>query len=63
MLLMNLESRAVVFEDVARQVLATNHRKPPQYFIDAIGREKMYLKFFFNNRVYIYICYKISQRK
>ncbi|KAK6641341.1 hypothetical protein RUM44_013050 [Polyplax serrata] len=38
MLLMNLESRAVVFEDVARQVLATNHRKPPQYFIDAIEK-------------------------
>lgn len=38
MLLMNLESRAVVFEDVARQVLATNERKPPQHFIDAIGK-------------------------
>lgn len=37
MLLMNLESRAVVFEDVARQVLATSERKPPQHFIDAIG--------------------------
>jgi len=37
MLLMNLEARPVVFEDLARQVLATGHRKRPQYFIDAIG--------------------------
>lgn len=37
MLLMNLESRPVVFEDIARQVLATGHRKRPQYFIEAIG--------------------------
>lgn len=38
MLLMNLESRPVVFEDIARQVLATGHRKRPQYFIDEIGK-------------------------
>lgn len=37
MLLMNLESRPVVFEDIGRQVLATGHRKRPQYFIDEIG--------------------------
>lgn len=36
MLLMNLESRPVVFEDLARQVLATGKRKSPKYFIDAI---------------------------
>lgn len=35
---MNLESRAVVFEDIARQVLATDHRKPPEYFINEIGK-------------------------
>jgi processing peptidase subunit alpha len=38
MLLMNLEARPVVFEDIARQVLATGHRKRPEYFIKAIGK-------------------------
>ncbi|KAF2357599.1 Peptidase M16 C-terminal [Trinorchestia longiramus] len=36
MVLMNLESRPVVFEDMARQVLATGDRKQPKYFIDLI---------------------------
>ena len=30
MLMMNLESRPVIFEDVGRQVLATRSRKLPQ---------------------------------
>lgn len=38
MLLMNLESRPVVFEDIGRQVLATGHRKRPKYFIDEIEK-------------------------
>ncbi|XP_065156191.1 mitochondrial-processing peptidase subunit alpha-like [Atheta coriaria] len=38
MLLMNLESRPVVFEDIARQVLATGHRKRPSYYIEAIEK-------------------------
>ncbi|XP_013106169.1 mitochondrial-processing peptidase subunit alpha [Stomoxys calcitrans] len=38
MLLMNLESRPVVFEDVGRQVLATGHRKRPEHFIDEIDK-------------------------
>lgn len=37
MLLMNLESRPVVFEDVARQVLTSGTRKDPNFYIDAIG--------------------------
>lgn len=37
MLLMNLEARPVVFEDVGRQVLATGKRKPPSFFINEIG--------------------------
>lgn len=37
MLLMNLESRPVVFEDIGRQVLATGGRKKTQHFIDSIG--------------------------
>lgn len=37
MLLMNLESRPVVFEDIGRQVLATGQRKKTQHFIEAIG--------------------------
>lgn len=38
MLLMNLEARPVVFEDISRQVLATGHRKRPEHFIKAIGK-------------------------
>ncbi|KAF2895598.1 hypothetical protein ILUMI_10575 [Ignelater luminosus] len=38
MLLMNLESRPVVFEDIGRQVLATGHRKRPEYFISEIEK-------------------------
>lgn len=38
MLLMNLESRPVVFEDIGRQVLATGQRKKTQHFIDSIGK-------------------------
>lgn len=37
MLLMNLESRPVVFEDIGRQVLATGERRRPQFFMDAIS--------------------------
>lgn len=37
MLLMNLEARPVVFEDIGRQVLATGTRKRPEQFIEAIG--------------------------
>jgi len=38
MLLMNLESRPVIFEDVARQVLAQGHRKKPEHFIALIDK-------------------------
>lgn len=38
MLLMNLEQRPVVFEDIGRQVLATGSRKRPEYFMQAIDR-------------------------
>ncbi|ELU13518.1 hypothetical protein CAPTEDRAFT_155657 [Capitella teleta] len=37
MLLMNLESRPVMFEDVARQVLARGHRLPATHYFDEIG--------------------------
>ncbi|KAL5012459.1 hypothetical protein ScPMuIL_011010 [Solemya velum] len=37
MLLMNLESRPVVFEDLGRQVLANKERKQPEYFYHLIG--------------------------
>jgi processing peptidase subunit alpha len=36
MLLMNLESRPVIFEDCARQVLAQGHRRKPEHFISQI---------------------------
>lgn len=38
MLLMNLESRPVVFEDIGRQVLSTGVRKPPSFFINEIEK-------------------------
>ena len=38
MLLMNLEARPIVFEDIARQVLTTGHRKRPEHFIEEIGK-------------------------
>lgn len=38
MLLMNLEARPVVFEDIGRQVLATGNRKRPEHFIHEIER-------------------------
>ncbi|KAF7994179.1 hypothetical protein HCN44_011448 [Aphidius gifuensis] len=38
MLLMNLEQRPVVFEDIGRQVLATGFRRRPEYFIQEIEK-------------------------
>ncbi|EMP34623.1 Mitochondrial-processing peptidase subunit alpha, partial [Chelonia mydas] len=40
MLMMNLESRPVIFEDVGRQVLATNTRKLPHELCSLIGNVK-----------------------
>ncbi|TPP60129.1 Mitochondrial-processing peptidase subunit alpha [Fasciola gigantica] len=37
MLLMNLETRAVMFEDIARQVLNTGVRHQPEYWAEKIG--------------------------
>merc|ERR1712183_1102220 len=42
MLLMNLESRPVIFEDCARQVLSVGRRRKPEHFInmtDQVGGE------------------------
>ncbi|XP_033642962.1 mitochondrial-processing peptidase subunit alpha-like [Asterias rubens] len=38
MLMMNLEARPVVFEDIGRQVLATDERKEPQEFCQMIEK-------------------------
>ena len=38
MLLINMEARPVVFEDIGRKVLATEERRRPEYFIEEIGR-------------------------
>lgn len=38
MLLMNLEARPVMFEDIGRQVLSSGQRRPPQFYIDRIDR-------------------------
>lgn len=40
MLLMNLEARPVMFEDIGRQVLASGHRKDADYYISEIGKIK-----------------------
>lgn len=37
MLLMNLESKPVIFEDIARQVLANGFRKQPDVYMRIIG--------------------------
>jgi len=37
MLLMNLESRPIVFEDVGRQVLANGRHLMPQHYYELIG--------------------------
>ena len=38
MLLMNLETRPVIFEDIGRQVLANQERLPPTHYFDLIGQ-------------------------
>ena len=38
MLLMNLESRPVIFEDLARQVLAQGIRQKPEHYIEKINQ-------------------------
>lgn len=38
MLLMNLEARPVLFEDIARQVLANGFRRSPKFFMDEIKK-------------------------
>ncbi|PVD22261.1 hypothetical protein C0Q70_18069 [Pomacea canaliculata] len=38
MLMMNLESRPVVFEDIGRQVLASGMRRQPEYYYEEIGK-------------------------
>jgi processing peptidase subunit alpha len=35
---MNLESRPVIFEDIARQVLAQGYREEPEIYIQKIGQ-------------------------
>jgi processing peptidase subunit alpha len=37
MLLMNLEARPVIFEDIGRQVLANRKRLPATHYYDEIG--------------------------
>ncbi|KAL4218986.1 hypothetical protein ACF0H5_021572 [Mactra antiquata] len=38
MLMMNLEQRPVIFEDVGRQVLASGHRKQPEHYFNLISK-------------------------
>lgn len=54
MLLMNLESRPVVFEDVSRQVLATGVRKRPEYFINQIGKSTKQFCYVLNSIIYYF---------
>ncbi|KAH7662451.1 peptidase M16 inactive domain-containing protein [Aphelenchoides avenae] len=39
-LMMNLEIRPVMFEDLARQVLINGHRKKPQEYLEKIDKVK-----------------------
>lgn len=57
MILMNLESRPVMFEDIARQVLAIGHRKLPATFIQEIG-EFINIKYLVVRMDFIYSIYK-----
>ena len=43
MLLMNLESRPVIFEDCARQVLSLGRRRNTDYFISLIEQVSLQL--------------------
>lgn len=58
MLLMNLEARPVVFEDIGRQVLSTGARKRPDHFIKEIGNICFTFKLFL-----IMICTAIVYRR
>lgn len=57
MLLMNLESRPVVFEDVGRQVLVTGYRKRPEHFIKEIG-----MQIYTHINCYNYKCHKYFRK-
>ena len=46
MLLMNLEQRPVMLEDICRQVLATNTRRPSQFWFELIGMFHISYTFF-----------------
>jgi hypothetical protein len=46
MLLMNLESRPVIFEDIGRQVLSNGERKQPEYYYNCIGKAVVCLMVF-----------------
>lgn len=67
MLLMNLEARPVVFEDVARQVLATGHRKNPEDYIEKIGKhfKRITASYYsFEKKSKVFICFFVfSQNK
>lgn len=61
MLLMNLEQRPVVFEDIGRQVLATGSRKRPEYFIQAIGNWLIICKRFIIDFIFVIFTEAVSK--
>ena len=44
MLMMNLEVRPVVFEDIGRQVLAGSKRRTAQFYYDEIGECRAFVR-------------------
>ena len=43
LLMYNLETSSMVFEDVGRQVLSKGFRNPAQYYLEEIGQLTMYM--------------------
>lgn len=54
---MNLETRAVSFEDIARQVLTSDVKREPDYWVDQIGKSYSVFKIINSNYVFFYLLY------
>ncbi|VDP44659.1 unnamed protein product [Schistosoma curassoni] len=57
MLLMNLETRAVSFEDIARQVLTSDVKREPDYWVDQIAIAFSFTYFIHNRSLVLMLVY------